>query len=187
MKTFCLMMVTMAATVSSFGQPREGSAIEMSLSGTYQHTSSGSGSKGTGAFIISPRVGFFVLKGLELEPEVVCMFSSLNDPVYILNGNVSYNFISGKRGVPFVLVGYGIANTIPFLGVPFTRTSFAIKVLNVGAGLKVFLKEDVALRVEYRFQTFTGEGEESSYGYYSYSHKVDIEVHTVQFGLSVLL
>lgn len=187
MKTILPLILTILTAVSSFGQPREGSNIELSLSGSYQHTSSGSSSNGSGALLVSPRMGFFVWKGLEIEPELVCMFVSQNDPVYIFNGNVSYNFISGHRGVPFVLVGYGIANTVPFFGVPLTRTTFAIKVLNVGAGLKVFLHEDVALRIEYRFQSFTGEGEESVYGYYSYSHKVETEVHAVQFGLSVLL
>jgi hypothetical protein len=187
MKTICLMILMLTAASPSFGQPREGREFEMSLSGSYQHVSSGSGSSGTGAFLVSPRVGYFVLKGLELEPEIVCMLTSVNDPVYMFNGNISYNFISEKRGVPFVLVGYGIANTIPFFGVPFTRTSFMINVLNVGVGLKVFLHDDVAIRVEYRFQAFNGEGEESSYGYYSYSHKVETQVHSVQFGFSVLL
>jgi hypothetical protein len=181
------MIVTLIVVNASFGQPREGSAWEMSLSGSYQHYSTGSGSSGTGVFLFSPRVGYFVLKGLELEPEIVCMLSPGNEPVYMLNGNIGYNFISGKRVVPFILVGYGMANTVPFLGVPVTRTGFMVNVLNAGGGLKVFIHDDVALRLEYRYQAFTGEGEVSNYGYYAYSHKVEAYVHSVQFGFSVLL
>lgn len=187
MRTIGLMIVTLVATVASFGQPREGSDLEMSLSGSYQHHATGSGSDGTGVFLVSPRIGYFVLKGLELEPEMVCLLSASNEPVYMLNGNISYNFISGKRVVPFVLAGYGLANTVPFLGVPFTRTGFTINVLNAGGGLKVFVHDDVALRLEYRYQAFTGEGEGTNYGYYAYTHKIEAYVHTVQFGFSILL
>lgn len=187
MKTVCLIIVTLVAVTALYGQPREGSDLEMSLSGSYQHYATGSGVEGTGVFLVSPRLGFFILKGLELEPEIVCLLSGNSEPVYMLNGNISYNLISTRRAVPFILAGYGVANTVPFLGVPFTRTSFPINVLNVGGGLKVFIHDDVALRIEYRYQAFTGEGEESNYGYYVYSRKIEAYVHTVQFGFSVLL
>ncbi len=187
MKSIWSVIALLAAVLPAWGQPREGRSVEMSLSGSYQYVTLGTGSSGSGAFLVSPRVGYFVYGGLEFEPEIICMLSSRANPVYVLNGNVSYNFISSKRGVPFVLVGYGIANSIPLFGVPFTRTSFVINVLNVGVGLKVFLHDDVAMRVEYRFQSYFGEGEESVYGYYAYAHKVESEVHAVQFGLSVLL
>ncbi len=115
------------------------------------------------------------------------MLSSGSDPVYMINGNVSYNFISTSRGVPFLLVGYGLSNTVPFFNVPFTRTDFGVGVLNLGIGMKMFLKEDIALRVEYRFQKFTGEGETTTYGTYSYTRKVDTRIHNVQIGISIFL
>lgn len=187
MKTICLVMLALVVVTTSFGQPREGRNFELSLSGSYQHYASGSSSSGSGALLVSPRLGYFVFKGLEVEPEIICLFGSSGDPVYMANGNLSYNFISDRPAVPFVLVGYGMANTVPVFGVPFTRTSFAIGVLNVGAGMKVFLHEDVALRLEYRYQAFTGEGEDTNIGYYAYTHKVEAYIHTVQFGFSVLL
>ena len=52
--------------------------------------------------------------------------------------------------------------------------------------MKIYLTEDVALRLEYRYQKYTGHGEESD-GFYSYSESVDSRIHTLQFGLSVLL
>jgi hypothetical protein len=107
----------------------------------------------------------------------------------MLNGNVSYNFISTGKGVPFLLLGYGIANTIPFFNVPFTKTNFRIDVLNIGGGIKIFLQEDIAVRLEYRFQKFTGQGEmyNYNYSYYTSTQKVDTRINTVQFGFSIFL
>jgi opacity protein-like surface antigen len=180
-----LALVALAVTMVS-GQPREGLNKEVSVSGSYQNYSSGS-SSGGGAFLASTRLGFFLGGGFEAEPEIVMMVTSGSEPVYMLNGNVSYNFISAARGVPFLLIGYGLANTVPFFNVPTMRMDFRVGVLNIGGGLKVFVKEDIAVRLEYRYQKFSGEHETSSYGIYSLTQKVDTRIHTVQFGLSVLL
>jgi opacity protein-like surface antigen len=190
MKTIHSILILLVASSSLLAQPREGKNKELSLSGSYQSYSSGSSSGGSGALLISPRLGFFVHKGLELEPELLFMAGSGSDPVYMVNGNISYNFISAGKGVPFLLIGYGIANTVPFFNVPFTRTDFMVGVLNVGGGVKAFLQENIAIRFEYRFQEFSGSKESdfpAYYGYYSYTHKVDARLHTIQFGISILL
>lgn len=189
MRILRLLMIIALTTISLLSQPREGKNKELSLSGSYQNYSSGSSSGSSGAFLVSPRLGFFVIKGLELEPELLFMLGSGSDPVYMLNGNVSYNFISTGKGVPFLLLGYGIANTIPFFNVPFTKTNFRIDVLNIGGGIKIFLQEDIAVRLEYRFQKFTGQGEmyNYNYSYYTSTQKVDTRINTVQFGFSIFL
>ncbi len=179
------LIVTLTAT-SLLAQPREGKNKELSISGGYHNYSSESSSGSSSAFLISPRLGFFVVEGLELEPEILFMVGS-GDMVYKVNGNISYNFINEGKGIPFVLAGYGLANTVPFFNVPLVRTDFGVSVLNLGGGVKAFLSEDVAIRFEYRYQKFTGEGEEVNLGYFSYSQKVDARIHIVQFGLSVLL
>ena len=186
MKTFRMMMFVALAASPLLAQPREGKNKELSLSGSYQNYSTGSSSSSSGAFLISPRLGFFVLGGLELEPEVVLMFSSGSEAAYMLNGNVSYNFISEGKAVPFLLAGYGLANTVPFFNVPLTRIGFSVDVLNLGGGVKAFLREDIAIRFEYRFQKFSGQ-RQSTYSGFSFTQKVDMRIHTVQFGLSVLL
>jgi opacity protein-like surface antigen len=104
----------------------------------------------------------------------------------MLNGNISYNFISKGKTVPFLLAGYGLANTVPLFNIPLIRTDFTVGVLNLGFGIKSFLKDDIAIRVEYRFQKFSGQ-KETTDSYYSYSQKVDTRIHTVQFGISILL
>jgi Outer membrane protein beta-barrel domain len=187
MKLVRFMLIVVLTATTLHAQPREGRNTELSLSGSYQNYSSGSSSGSSGAFLISPRVGFFVFEGLELEPEILLLLSSGSVPVYLLNGNISYNFISAGKGVPFVLLGYGIANTVPIFNVPFLNTDFGVGVLNAGAGVKIFLKENIALRIEYRYQKFSGEGSSGIIGFYSFTQRVDTRIHTVQFGISVLL
>lgn len=187
MKIARLMVIIVLTATTVHAQPREGKTRELSLSGSYQNYSSGNSSGSSGAFFISPRLGFFVLEGLELEPEILLLLSSGSVPAYLLNGNISYNFISAGKSVPFVLLGYGIANTVPLFNVPFLSTDFGVGVLNAGAGVKIFLKENIALRVEYRYQKFSGEGSTGIIGFFTYTQRVDTRIHTVQFGLSVLL
>jgi opacity protein-like surface antigen len=187
MKTLPLIMILALAASASPAQPREGRNKELSLSGSLQSYSSGSSSGSSSAFLISPRLGFFVVEGLELEPEALLMLASGSDPVYVVNANVSYNFVASKKGVPFLLLGYGRANTVPFFNVPIRQTGFGVGVVNVGAGVKIYLIQDIALRIEYRFQRFYGEGEPTTFGDYSFTEKVDTRIHMVQFGFSVLL
>jgi len=187
MKLFQYAVIIIVIATSLFAQPSESRNRELSFSGSYQNYSSGSGSGSTGALLLSSRLGFFVYEGLELEPELLFMIASGTDPVYMLNGNVSYNFISENKTTPFLLLGYGLANTVPYFGVPMMRSEFKVGVLNIGLGVKIFLKEDIAIRVEYRFQKFYGENETTAYYGYSYTQKVDTRIHSVQFGLSILL
>ncbi|MFA6598135.1 MAG: outer membrane beta-barrel protein [Ignavibacteriaceae bacterium] len=187
MKLFRDMIIIIATATTLFAQPSENNNRELSLSGSYQNYSSGSSSSGSSAILLSPRLGFYVHKGLELEPELLFMMSTGSDLVYMLNGNVSYNFIARGKTVPFLLIGYGLANTVPFFNVPMTRTDFNVGVLNIGMGVKIFLKEDIALRIEYRYQKYSGQGETVSYGYYSYTQKVDTRINSVQFGFSIFL
>ncbi len=186
MKSIALVLLTVLAASGLLAQPREGKHVELSLSGGYQHYSSDN-SDGTSAFLLSPRVGVFLIEGLELEPEFTLMTVSQRDPVYLVNGNVSYNFRTAGKSVPFLLIGYGISNTVPVFNVPMVKSDFSIGVLNLGAGVKIFITDDVAVRLEYRYQNFTGESEPFISPYYSYTSKVDVRLHTVQFGLSVLL
>lgn len=187
MKMILALIIGICAAMSAYAQPRKGVNNELSLSGSYQNYSSGSSSHSSGAFLLSPRFGFFVVEGFEVEPEVLLLLSSGGDPVYVLNGNVAYNFISSGKQVPFLLVGYGLANTVPIFNVPFAQTGFTVGVINVGAGLKVFLKEDIAIRVEYRYQNFSGRGRTYNFGYASYTEELNATIHTVQFGFTVLL
>ncbi len=129
-------------------------------------------------FNIPVRVGFFVTRNVEAEPELLFSKFEGQEAGYILNGNLAYNFNRGRPGseaVPFVLGGLGLSNTRLFL--PNVAYSGAEDetwtVLNLGAGLKTFLRGPVALRWEYRFQKFSGDS--------------DLTYHTVFLGVSVFI
>ena len=181
---FLIGAILVALNVSA--QPREGKRVELGISGAYQNYSSGSSSSSSSAFLISPRVGMYIVEGFAFEPEITLLMTTGNDPAYVLNGNFAYSFLQTGKGIPFILLGYGIANSVPLFNLPLATPGFTVGVLNLGAGVKAYLVEDVALRIEYRYQNFSGEARRD-YGFYSYTQKVDTRIHSVQFGLSVLL
>ncbi len=186
MKLPILSLIIILSATTLFGQPREGKHVELSLSGAYQHLSNDNNS-GSGAFLLSPRVGIFVVGGLELEPEFTLLAASGSDPMYVVNANISYNFSTAGKSFPFILVGYGLSNTIPVFGLPTLNYGFSAGVLNIGAGIKIYVTDDIAVRLEYRYQHFTGDGDTNNYGSFSYTPSINAQMHTVQFGLCMLL
>jgi hypothetical protein len=188
MKLIRLALIFVIATIAASAQPREGKRTELSLSGSFQNYSGGGGSGSSSAFLISPRFGFFIVEGLEIEPELALMLSSGGDPAYVLNGNITYNFLSGGKSVPFLLAGYGLANTVPIFNVPWGQMGFKVDVLNLGLGLKSYLQEDIAIRLEYRYQNFSGHGRPTyDLAFGSFTQEVNARVHSLQFGFSLLI
>ncbi len=186
MKRLVLSLFVVLTATSLSAQPSEGKSVELSISGAYQHLSSDNSSSGSGAFLLSPRLGIFVVEGLELEPEFVLLAAEGNDPMYMVNANISYNFRTHGKSTPFLLIGYGLANTVPAFGVPMFWSDFSIGVLNIGAGAKIFVTDDIAIRLEYRYQHFSGESDTQFFGSVPYTQSINAQMHTVQFGLCML-
>ncbi len=158
--------------------------VEAGFSASLQSYSSG-GSNSSTNILISFQLGFFPVEGFEIEPEVMLLAPNSGDALFAANANVAYNFNTGSKAYPFILVGYGIANSVPLFNIPMMRYNFNSGVFNVGLGLKGFVAENVAIRIEYRFQKFSGEGNtQVPYGF-SATEKVDVTLQTVQAGLSV--
>lgn len=102
---------------------------------------------------IPARVGFFIEKNIEIEPEIGFIFensdSSFNTNILLL-GNLSYNLNNYSHLTPFILIGVGIIRIPVEYSIDFeerTKTNFA---KNIGVGLKWLITERVALRIEYR-------------------------------------
>jgi len=170
LRTIQVLLLGVCAGELVLAQMQEGKDIELSLSGGIQ----ANGFRDPNNFFISSRVGCDVVKGLKLEPELMSVFASGLSPVYMFNGNVIYNFITNKRSIPFVLIGYGIANTFPFINWPLKEKDFNVGVLNAGIGVKIFLEKGPAFRIEYRFQKFS-------------SPEIEARIYTLQFGSIILL
>lgn len=156
---------------------------EFSFSVSLQNVSIGEGNRST-SILIAPRVGFYVYQGLQIEPEAILLLGS-TDPAYMLNGNLVYNFHGNEKAVPFLLAGYGIANTIPIYNVPIYSAGFMVGVLNLGFGIKSFVSDDIAFRGEYRFQRFAGEERNQTYFGYSNTQKLTARIHSFQFGIVI--
>jgi hypothetical protein len=161
---------------------------EISISGAYVHISEGSGGEGSGFLTVTPRIGWFVWKGLEIEPEVYFVASSTGSLYYALNGNVSYNFSVQRGAVFFLLVGYGFGTLIPMGslgGVGLESTMLGL--VNIGGGLKIMAADNVAFRIEGRYIQATGE-QSIDYGIGAYSYptrSIDTRVLNILFGFSI--
>ncbi len=175
---------------------------EFSVSGTFASLSTKTETSGAGGtttsetasqnlFSLLLRPGFFVIDGLEIEPEFLWGLASNGPPSYSVSGNVAYNWMVPNSQVAlFALAGYGVGNGIPALERMVTRSSeaFDITVLNLGAGTKVFVSKQVAFRAEYRFQQYTHNLSGAvSAGGSSPTTKYIYSFHNAFLGVSVFL
>jgi hypothetical protein len=109
---------------------------------------------------IPVRFGWYVLGGLELEPEVqvfIPMGDSGGETTYFFQGHVLYNFSLAGKIVPFIGAGAGVGNGLPVYGIiegASDTNSFAYLGM---AGVKLMIGNSAAIRIEYRFNRFSWE------------------------------
>lgn len=121
------------------------------------------------------RLGYFIMKGLEMEPELWYQrISSEGDSMSELHGfcNLAYNFKfnSDAKTVPFLLAGVGIYSASAD---GESESSLAI---DGGAGFKWLVSRNAALRFEYRL-IYYKIGEEP--------YRFTVMNHLVMAGLSI--
>src|SRR5512143_4115982 len=106
---FLVALFVLGATMA-VAQPVPGKKFELSTAFSFSSFKS-SGSTSSDSFLSIPlRFGYFVWKGLELEPELVLAKFSHSDAAFNLSGNLVYNFRTSGGLVPFVLGGVGAGN-----------------------------------------------------------------------------
>jgi hypothetical protein len=152
MKTLLVILLFPAVALCQGFLPR----WEMSLSGDVNNISA------TQSYVsFAFRPGFYPIlgEGLSIEPELAYgRANGIN--AFNISGNVSYSLEMGYWPfVPFVLVGYGVGDGIPFSD-PLARSDVSgstdISLLNIGAGVKVMALGGRALfRLEYRYQGYS--------------------------------
>ncbi len=194
----CLLVI--ASTTSAISQTQRGS-WEFSASGAFSSftlksetsgyfgTHTYESDKAVNYFSLLLRPGFYVIDGLEIEPEINWGAADGVPPSFSFSGNLAYSYlIPGTRFAPFALAGYGIGNGIPILERLLERSSdkFNIGVLNLGAGLKLFAAKQVAVRAEYRYQRYSHE-ETMGSGTYGSTVNTTFNFHNVFLGVSVFL
>jgi opacity protein-like surface antigen len=197
------MKVNIIATICVFllisslahGQTHKGDC-EISLSGylgsmkqSYKYTSTYGNYEDEGEaesyVVLSLRSGYYFTDMIEFEPEIFWTAQENLPPAFALNANMAFNFnLPNSKYTPFLLIGYGYANGIPITQRLMGRMSdkLDISCLNLGAGLKVFLAEPLALRLEYRYQSYNYETSESYF-----SGEITYTFHTILVGFSFML
>lgn len=104
---------------------------------------------------IPVRLGWFTSANVSVEAEFIATIVENNDAGLIASGLVVFHIPSSAQTKPFILIGYGMANSIHLAGVLAAGDrGETVGVVNLGAGFKSFLGEHVAFRVEYRYQRF---------------------------------
>jgi opacity protein-like surface antigen len=193
-----VMLLLSTAAAAAVG-PVEGKQFEFStgFALSIQNYNYSYGAKETYTYFMIPfRLGIFIWKGLEFEPELMLTaehykytepgYSDTGHSTgYILSGNLLYNFkLNGSpRMIPFVLAGFGfgngdlegtdVDNYYP-IGSPKTT------LLNLGVGVKYMFGNIAALRFEYRFR---GGRIKYTEDLTEYTDKVNF--HTFLLGLSL--
>ncbi len=97
------------------------------------------------------RIGYYIWRGLEIEPEVMLTKFKGSDVAYLISGNVAYNFKIKSAFVPFVLAGIGFGNGLSYVGIVDGYSGAKSTALHLGAGIKCVLGASAALRLEYRY------------------------------------
>jgi opacity protein-like surface antigen len=149
---FLIAFLVLAAAFAA-AQPVPGKRFE--LGGSFALASVSFGGEDSMTVLHLPvRFGFFVWKGLELEPELMLQALFMDEgsrASYNLSANVAYNFGASKPLIPFVLAGLGAGNAIA-VGPGMERTGGgSVTLMNLGGGVKYMLGKLVAVRIEYRF------------------------------------
>ena len=101
---------------------------------------------------IPARIGCFITKNIEIEPEFNITYrDSEFDSITrnLLFANLAYNFFVSSRIMPFLLAGAGIIKLEEEVYIEWPRIYNKL-VLNAGAGFKWLFVRRVAMRIEYR-------------------------------------
>lgn len=111
----------------------------------------------TFTFSIPARIGYFLDKKIEIEPEVIFMFEEFNgtyERKTLLLANIGYNFSKSSKVNPFILAGGGIIMYPEESDIHVIDSERWIEILfagNIGAGIKWSISRQFAFRSEYRF------------------------------------
>ncbi len=162
---------------------------ELSVQMSFMSRSIEQSSSSFWALLLAARYGYFLGKYLELEPEIMFSILKDEDPGFVISANLAHNFSRSNpenKIVPFILGGLGISNTFMFLpNVPFVGQETSWTILNAGAGVKLFVSEQIAVRLEYRFQRFFASSDATDHDpFQSDFESRDVTCHNLFIGLS---
>lgn len=189
MKKVSLFLVFMLVMGVAFGaaQPVEGKKFE--AGGSLDYYSLGQGGNTESNYLYIPlRFGWYIWKGLEIEPEFAVSIPFKNtdavDVTCLGTVNVFYNYKVGRKFVPFAGGGFSLGNGVPFANAGSSQilsgdAAVNSTAMNLGGGLKYLLSDSVALRAEYRYSRFR-VSQDGVVGH------ENLDIHKVLVGLSFI-
>jgi hypothetical protein len=138
-----LLMLAQGVTLAQSSNERRGWGYAVGGVGA----ASGNGS--TGFFQVAGGGEGLVYKGLGLGAEIgyLAPFRGPGDGLGIVSPDFSYHFSRGSKLVPFVTGGYSLA----------FRSGATSSGGNFGGGVQYWMKDHVALRVEFRDHVFSSD------------------------------
>lgn len=105
------------------------------------------------------RFGWYVWKGLSIEPEVIMTIPLSEDKggdmAYFAGINLAYNFKTKGKLVPFIGGSAGIGNGIPYMGWVEGGSGEEVTAFGGLAGVKYLLGNIAAIRAEYRLLSYS--------------------------------
>jgi opacity protein-like surface antigen len=163
-------------TIVASAQPA-GKKWELGAAVSYTSYKFSGGTESEYVYNLPVRVGYYIWKGLEIEPEIMLTKFKGSDTGYLLSGNVAYNFKTTGSLQPFVLAGIGFGNGFAIANLVEGDTDFNATVINFGGGLKFLVGNSAAIRVEYRYthNHLTASGYEAE----------NLNIHQFLMGFSV--
>jgi hypothetical protein len=148
--TFLVVLLLGGVTFAA-AQPVAGKRFELGTALSFTSFKFEGDTESTTLVSLPLRIGFFLWRGLELEPELMAMKFENDDFDYQLSGNLSYNFKLGGQVVAFILGGAGFGNAFSAGPLIEGATGLHAFLINAGAGFKVLIGQSGAVRIEYRF------------------------------------
>ncbi|OGD27571.1 MAG: hypothetical protein A2028_04045 [Candidatus Aminicenantes bacterium RBG_19FT_COMBO_59_29] len=187
MKKVCVFLAVLLflGTTFALSQPVPGKKFELGtavsfFSIKYEYSDGYSGS--WTVLNVPIRFGWFVWKGLQIEPEVIMTIpigEDKGDMAYFLGANLAYHFKTSGKFVPFIGGSVGFGNGIPYMG--WVEGSSGDKSTAFGglAGVKYLLGNIAAIRAEYRLLRYSWKDD------FSPDYDETGTIHQILVGLSV--
>jgi hypothetical protein len=130
--------------------------VELSTAATLSVLSDRVEDQSTTIITVPVRAGYFITRNLALEGELALShisYDSDSTTGVLFQGFAVYHLNPDPKSpvVPFLLVGGGLGNGVDSVNGVIFVTDVTTTLLSAGAGIKGFVGERAALRLEYRF------------------------------------
>ncbi|NIM57726.1 MAG: outer membrane beta-barrel protein [Candidatus Aminicenantes bacterium] len=154
---FIVFLFIFIAVKGTFAQPIQDKKFEFSTSASMWNIKFEWNDEATTIFNVPLRIGFFAYKGIEIEPELLLTIPEDGDGtgIHVL-ANVSYNLKASDKTILFLLGGYGFGNALPLNKMALDQDE-RITALNFGGGIKYLVSNSAAIRLEYRYTSYSDE------------------------------